>query len=311
MTSYTNPYDHTSDTWLKGALHVHSTNSDGSQHPHDVIRSYEGLGFDLVALTDHNAVPSADDLDVETSMVVIPSSEYRGMANGGEFGVVGVSETLPQGLDIPAYHRAAIDSGGFVCYNHPTWHVHHWPIWTMLKLRGAHALEVYNAVCDWLPGASTCADKWDRLLTCGYRLWGTATDDAHKPEQRNRGWVMVSAERSREAIVAALKAGQFYASSGVNIMSITCDGSRLTIESENAQEIRFYADRGSMRARSEGPTASYDIRDDDIYVRAELYGSGATMAWTNPVFVESPRSRELSEEFHTWLLSQQTVLGSI
>jgi hypothetical protein len=304
------PYDRSADTWLKGALHVHSTNSDGDEAPHAVVRSYQRLGFDFVAITDHNAVPSPEDLAFKTKMVVIPSTEYRGAGADSEFGVVGIDEPLERVPGVEAYYRVAVESGGFVTFNHPTWHIHHWPVWWMLKLPRVHALEVYNAVGDRLPGASECTDKWDRLLTCGHQIWGTATDDAHTEEQRNRGWVMVNAERSRGAIVSALKAGRFYASSGVSIDSITLRGSRLAIDSD-AEEIRFFADRGSMRHRVAGPTGSYTVRDDDIYVRAELYGRGASKAWTNPVYVETPRSRALAHEFRTWLAGQQRVLSEI
>jgi hypothetical protein len=306
----TNPYEGAEGPWLKGSLHVHSTNSDGEAPPHDVIREFERLGYDFIALTDHRVVPSAEDLDVETSLIAIAGCEYRGSADS-ELGVVGLEpgSTLPPGLPPREFVETAYASGGFVIYNHPTWHIHHWPIFRMLKIGTAHALEVYNAVGDWLPGAAECTDKWDRLLTSGMRIFGVATDDAHEADQRGRGWVMVSAPREAGAIVAALKAGRFYASSGVTISSIRVEDGQLTIESPNAQEIRFFADRGSMRHMQAGGTATCPIRDDDIYLRAELHGPGATKAWTNPIFVESDRSRALADQFRTWYLAQQPQIA--
>jgi hypothetical protein len=120
---------------------------------------------------------------------------------------------------------------------------------------------------------------------------------------------MVDADRSRESIVAALKAGRFYASSGVRIESIAVAENALRIEAADAQEIRFFADRGSMRGRGMGSSASCEIRDDDIFLRAELYGEGARKAWTQPVFVESERSRELADEFRNWYLEQQKQIS--
>jgi len=295
--------------WLKGQLHLHSTNSDGSEHPHAVIVDYERRGYDFIAITDHRTVPSARDMAAGTGIVVIPGEEYRGRGSDSELGVVGVASVLPSGLEGRAFVQAAMDSGAFVAYNHPTWHIHHWPIFKMMKFGLAHALEVYNAVCDWLPGASVCADKWDRLLTSGLRIFGTATDDAHTPEQRDRAWVMVPAGRDPAAIVAALKAGRFYASSGVEVRAVRLEDGVLTVEAPNAQEIRFFADRGSMRHRACATRASYEVREDDIYVRIELYGEGATRAWTQPVFVESDRSRELSDEFRNWYLGQQALIA--
>jgi len=66
-----------------------------------------------------------------------------------------------------------------------------------------------------------------------------------------------------------------------------------------------------MRESKRGRRAAYRIREDDVFVRAELYGSGASKAWTNPVFVETERSRALSDEFRTWYLRQQRELARI
>ncbi len=310
-----NPYDGLDGAWLKGQLHVHTTNSDGAQHPHETIRRYEELGYDFLALTDHRRPPSEDDLAADTSLVVIPGEEYV-CAQHSELGVVGLRETLPLDLDRAAFVGTAVSSGAFVIFNHPTWHIHHWPIFSMLKIGGAHALEVYNAVVDLLPGAAECPDKWDRLLTSGVRIFAVATDDAHTEEHRDRAWVMVSAGRDEGEILAALKAGRFYASSGPLIDSIHLEGNVLTVESPAAQEIRFVADRGCVRHVEKGTRASpprrasYEIRDDDIYVRAELYGDGASKAWTQPVFVESDKSREKADEFRNWYLAQQAAVAS-
>ena len=40
-------------TFLKGALHVHTTRSDGSGTPEQVLSLYASKGYDFVALTDH------------------------------------------------------------------------------------------------------------------------------------------------------------------------------------------------------------------------------------------------------------------
>ena len=307
----TNPYESCTGEWLKGQLHLHTTHSDGADAPATVVEHYEALGFDFIAFTDHDTVPDAEDLAISTSMILVPGLEYRcGRQSGSqEVGVIGAERALPPGLAHRDYLDAARASGGFVIYNHPTWHVHHWPIFKMLKLHGAHGLEIYNAHCDYLPGASECGPEWDRLLTSGYRIWGVATDDSHRPEHRGRGWIVLNAERSRDGIVDALKAGRFYASSGVSIESIRVEGGVMTVESSDAEEIRFFSDRGSMRLREEGSRARYTIRDEDIYVRAELFGRGAGKAWTQPVFVESDRSRTLSDEFLNWYLAQQAAIA--
>ena len=42
--------------FLKGALHCHTTRSDGKGDPADVIRLHHDNGYDFMALTDHNVL---------------------------------------------------------------------------------------------------------------------------------------------------------------------------------------------------------------------------------------------------------------
>ena len=68
-----NPYAGTDGPWLKGQLHLHTTNSDGDEVPREAIADYERRGYDFIALTDHNVVPSPEDLAADTAMVLKPA----------------------------------------------------------------------------------------------------------------------------------------------------------------------------------------------------------------------------------------------
>src|SRR2546422_1617656 len=39
--------------WLRGNLHAHTTYSDGVKTPQELIAEYEALGYDFLAITDH------------------------------------------------------------------------------------------------------------------------------------------------------------------------------------------------------------------------------------------------------------------
>src|SRR3989442_13147225 len=39
--------------WLRGNLHAHTTFSDGVKEPAQLIAEYEALGYDFLAITDH------------------------------------------------------------------------------------------------------------------------------------------------------------------------------------------------------------------------------------------------------------------
>src|SRR2546421_12859555 len=39
--------------WLRGNLHAHTTYSDGVKTPQELLTEYEALGYDFLAITDH------------------------------------------------------------------------------------------------------------------------------------------------------------------------------------------------------------------------------------------------------------------
>lgn len=149
-------------------------------------------------------------------------------------------------------------------------------------------------------------------------LYGLATDDSHTYHGGNvspgRGWVMVHAEElSGNALVEAMRAGDFYASSGVTLESIAYDGASkiLTIQIQPEDGVtyqtRLTGTRSSYRpgqlggesgigetfSEKSGTTAQFSIPSDALYARATITSSKAhpnpsfdeqrEQAWTQPV----------------------------
>ena len=167
---------------------------------------------------------------------------------------------------------------------------------------------------------------WDHVLALrlaggGPPLFGLATDDAHDFSQvpgtsnPGRGWIVVrSAALTADAIVRAMLAGDFYASSGVRLRDVRSDGESLTVaveaEPHVAYAIRFLGTRrrgaavgaelvaGELLAERAGPVATYRFAGDELYVRAvvvsdRLHPNGYARgdlesAWVQPVV---PRGR--------------------
>jgi hypothetical protein len=186
---------------------------------------------------------------------------------------------------------------------------------------GEHFFEVYNGH----RGAWNYGDRrhksteqtWDYVLSLrlgklgGEPLYALATDDTHQYFQPQgvtnpgRGWVMVHAEElSAEAITKALLAGEFYASSGVTLESVTSDKEgmkvRVAAQPDVKYTIRFIGTRaqgetGIVLQESTGPSAAYAFKNDEIYVRATVVSSRRhpngyspedfESAWTQPVVV--------------------------
>jgi hypothetical protein len=148
-----------------------------------------------------------------------------------------------------------------------------------------------------------------------------------------RGWVMVRAKHlTPESIVHAMEAGDFYASSGVTILDVQREPNRLNvvIKAEpgvtyttrfigtrkgysTASEVipplptdnrtlphrRYSKDIGVVLAEVSGPTASYTLRGDEIYVRARVISSKRKVngsvegefesAWIQPLVASANR----------------------
>jgi hypothetical protein len=184
---------------------------------------------------------------------------------------------------------------GLAIMNHPNWewHYNHFPQELMQDLTGAAGLEIYNGVIERLEGSALATDRWDRLLSQNKWLWGFANDDAHLATDMGVAWNVVQAsERTSAAVSDALRRGRFYASTGVVIRDVQVNGTQFTVRTENAQRIRFVTRWGTIRASYDGAEATYQVPEDPVlakalrYVRAECYGSGGHMAWTQPVRIE-------------------------
>jgi hypothetical protein len=177
---------------------------------------------------------------------------------------------------------------------------------------------VRNYGDKWHPGTERL---WDIALSLRLGkhkapvLYGLATDDAHNyhawglgKTNPGRGWLMVRAPfLSAEALVRAIVAGDFYASSGVTLDDVrseaglfklairgepgityqtefiatfkdaSLDSSPRTDENGRPLEVtRVYSDEvGKVVARSEELTPSYRLTGQELYVRARVTSSKA------------------------------------
>jgi hypothetical protein len=165
----------------------------------------------------------------------------------------------------------------------------------MESLEGAIGVEVYNGVSERFSGAALASDRWDRLLSRGKWLWGFATDDLHRPDDIEIAWIVAQAEeRTATAIMDGLRHGRFYASTGVTINAVSVSDRTVSIDTADAQRIRFITGWGGViRATVKDRRASWTVPDvPDVlerlkYVRVECYGEGGLMAWTQPIRIEA------------------------
>ena len=73
----------------KAALHAHTTQSDGSQTPADVIDRYNALGYKVLALTDHDSYgPGGDNKNPRKHETTWPWQKFG--REPGELGMVAI-----------------------------------------------------------------------------------------------------------------------------------------------------------------------------------------------------------------------------
>jgi hypothetical protein len=300
----------------RGNLHTHSTRSDGVLEPEEVCRRYRAEGYDFLALTDHFVgrfgYPIVDTRPFRTnSFTTILGAELHSgaMANGELWHIlaVGLPESFapshtPDFVPVPGQETGAevaaraVAAGAFVAIAHPQWSG-----LTMEDARAlapiAHAVEIYNhgcaAGCDRPDGFMTA----DQLLTEGHRLTLIATDDAHFSEPDHfGGWVMVKAEANEpEALLAALKRGDFYSSQGPELKDVRIEDGHLVVDCSAVQSIVAIgwgtgakAVHGASLTHGEVPLTRLN---NSPWVRAAVIDHAGRRAWSNPIWVEGPQGR--------------------
>ena len=136
------------------------------------------------------------------------------------------------------------------------------------------------------------------ILSSGKLLYGLATDDAHDFKRAGdptasgpgRGWVYVRAGRlDARGIVEALERGEFYASTGVELIDVQRTPTRyaLTIKPDpfSRYTTRFIGKDGKILAEATGNSAAYDTKGGEGYVRAVVLESNGRKAWTQPIMI--------------------------
>lgn len=296
--------------WYKGNLHTHTINSDGDSSPDAVARWYKEHRYHFLALTDHNYFTDPQGLNsflaARDRFLLITGEEVTANYEDAPVHVNAfrLQQTIEPffGEDIVSTLQGNLDAihaaGAVPSLNHPQFR---WAIDadTLAGIRNLGLFEVYN-------GHPSTNDEWgleelwDSALTAGREFHGIAVDDAHDfkqfgPTRSNpgRGWVEVHApELSEQAILAALGAGEFYASTGVEVEELDRGAGQLRVKvsrkGDRQYRTVFVGKGGRVLARESGGEAIYRLRPGDGYVRATITDSTGAKAWLQPVFPDGP-----------------------
>lgn len=285
----------------------------------------------------------AQKLNEAGKFLVIPGHEQNDaipLKNTKYFGkmlhtnAINITETIPFPTNFPsiaaaatAWRNASLENSaksgleGFWMLNHPFW-----PYYTITPTVFIDVPEIefleYNFGGPTSPLDPRVYDQekyWDivnafRILNGHKPVFQTASDDAHNYRAHNfkdgkvnpgRGWVVVRSEKlEANALIAAMKKGDFYASNGVVLKDIRFDTAsktlfvdiqpeegvkysvrfvgtkkgfstettELDVQSEDGKSKRtvlMYSDEiGATFKVAEGVSVSYKMAPEDLYVRA-------------------------------------------
>jgi hypothetical protein len=300
-------------SWYKGNLHTHTTNSDGDTSPEEVARWYKDNGYQFLVLSDHNKFTDTQPLNAtlaeKEKFLLVPGEEVTDRFGDKPVHVNAYNITrlvAPAKGDslvgvIQRNVNAIREAGGIPSVNHPNFG---WAMGSkdLVQVENLRMFEVYNGHPTVHNkgggGAESLEEMWDALLTARRRIYGIAVDDAHyfqkwgkEYSNPGRGWVAVrAAGLTRQDLAAALNAGDFYSSTGVELNEVqaTAAGLRIAIKPKgNARYRTHFIGTGGRVLKTAYDTApSYDFAGGETYVRARVECSNGDEAWVQPVFPE-------------------------
>jgi len=289
--------------WLKGNTHTHTLESDGDSKPEAVARWYREHGYDFLVITDHDKVTRID----AEGIVLIPGEEITDRLPKRPLHVnaLGITSAIPpqRGASVVEVMQRNVDAvrkaGGIAAINHPNFG---WAFGAdeLLRIDGYTLLEIASGhPYVNMEGPPSVESMWDRLLSAGRRVYGVAVDDSHhllRPWDRDiappgKAWIVVRAERNAASILDALRNGEFYASTGVEIEDYVVSEEEIRVQVCERNfahyRIQFIGEGGRVLQETVGPFAMYVFGGEEAYVRAKVIDSNGKSAWLQPNFVRS------------------------
>lgn len=204
--------------------------------------------------------------------------------------------------------REAEEHGYIVALNHPVWSAQNYDDYKGYK--GLWAVEVFNTGCNRLCLCDT-TQPYDHLLRLGNSLFPIAADDNHGGENfidkpygdMCKGWTIIRAEKlDYPTIFAALKNGDFYASTGPEIKSAYVEDGVVHVECSDVRRIWIncsssVSDFAYPENEGESITsADFTIAKKDEegkwtsrfagYIRVSVEDHAGHQAWTKAIPIE-------------------------
>ncbi len=287
--------DEHGNKWWKGNLHTHTTRSDGRMSPEDCIALYRANGYDFLALTDHWKISKNEEAD---GMLLLSGCEYDfgRRVQDGIFHIVAVGCERDPGVTREDGPQGCIDkihaAGGVADLAHPAWSMN--TLAQLMPLADVDYTEIFNSVSDLPANCRPYSGAIIDLLAAQGVIWKTAAvDDTHwYQKDACRAYIWVKAEEcTREAILAAIRAGDFYSSEGPR-MEVTLDREANAVrvrcpKEDHVSSVIYFTDTAWTGHRSDVgedlTEAAFPLTGRETFVRVELRDREGRSGWGQTV----------------------------
>jgi len=185
------------------------------------------------------------------------------------------------------------ENGFFVTYNHPRWSMENYSDY--IRYENMDAMEIFNY-------GSVISGYWDydgvvydEMLRNGKRIFCISADDNHQIMDTCGGYVMLKAPAlTYKDITHALKSGNFYATTGPEILNLWYEDGTVHIETSKAAKIILSTGircQKMVSAKKENvpavTEADFRLEGNEGYFRITVMDAEGNTADTNAYFLDT------------------------
>ncbi|MBQ8381521.1 MAG: hypothetical protein IJY18_06465 [Clostridia bacterium] len=274
--------------FYKANLHTHTTVSDGKLTPEEAKARFKSMGYSVVAFTDHELmVPHPElaeddflpltgyemsiDSELESpykrtyhlnyyspdpmrsasrtmAVTSVWNRDYMQAMITDEMRRLSTGKRVYSKEFIQSLIDFATEEGALMSYNHPVWSLQTKDDYSGLK--GLFGVEWANSGCN-IMGYFDTMQPIEDLNSEGERMcYPLAADDCHKDTEYGFSWVNIKSKSLEYGeIFEALRRGDFYSSTGPEILEAYVEGTDVVVTTSPAAGIFLATGNRQRQAR--------------------------------------------------------------
>ena len=210
-------------------FHTHTTVSDGRVSPEESAKVYHQAGYDAIAITDHWVFSAGGTTE---NLPILSGCEYNfgtDPANDPVYHILAILPDRDPEVERTDSPQVCIDkiirAGGIPVLAHPAWSLNDPE--KVMKLTGIEFTEIHNTVSGKHASNRPYSGAFVDLMACRGTYFGLlATDDTHyyDGDEATASIMIMADSLCPEDLRRALKAGNYYATTGPELHAFVRDG---------------------------------------------------------------------------------------